>query len=250
MNNELPRALVIVAVVLALGMSAAAFIFGVQAKHIGSGRQSIAVKGLAEKSVKADLAEWSVTTQSKGATFAEALKNLRGALPATRKFLRGQGFSETALIEESERITPNMVEEEGREGRTHYVQKGFAGAQTIKITTADLQKIVSADKAIVQFQADGNAAVSQEPLFLVSNLEEVKMSLIGAATQNAQKRAEEFAKHGNTKVGSMRNASQGAFYILAAGASTDVDDYGGTYDKTSIDKTARVVVTIEYNIDQ
>ncbi len=37
--------------------------------------------------------------------------------------------------------------------------------------------------------------------------------------------------------------------LLAAGASTDVDDYGGTYDKSTIDKTARVVVTIEYQIE-
>lgn len=250
MNNELPRALIVVAAVLAVGMSAAAFIFGVQAKHIGSGRQSIAVKGLAEKAVQADFAEWSVTTQVKGATFAEALKNLQQAMPATKKFLSAQGFPDTAVKEEGERITPNMVEEEGREGRMRYVQRGFQGAQTLRITSQELQKIVTAHKAIVQFQAEGNSVAADEPMYMVSNLEDIKMSLIGAATQNAQKRAEEFAKNGNTQVGSMRNASQGAFYILAAGASADVDDYSGTYDKTTIDKTARVVVTIEYNIER
>lgn len=41
------------------------------------------------------------------------------------------------------------------------------------------------------------------------------------------------------------------FYILPTGASTEVDDYGygGTYDKGTIDKIARVVVTIEYGIE-
>jgi hypothetical protein len=86
-------------------------------------------------------------------------------------------------------------------------------------------------------------------MFMLSNLEEIKKSLIGAATQNAMLRATEFAKNGNAKVGAMRNASQGAFYILPAGASTDVDDYGGRYDKTTIEKVARVVVTIEYAIE-
>jgi hypothetical protein len=47
----------------------------------------------------------------------------------------------------------------------------------------------------------------------------------------------------------MRSASQGAFYILPAGASVEVNDYGGTYDKSTIDKLARVVVTIDYNIE-
>jgi uncharacterized protein len=103
----------------------------------------------------------------------------------------------------------------------------------------------------VQFQAEGHPISHSAPLYLVSNLEEVKMSLIGAATDNAKVRASEFAKHGGVEVGHMRTASQGAFYILPAGASTEVDDYGygGTYDKGTIDKIARVVVTIEYGIE-
>jgi hypothetical protein len=250
MNNDLPRALVIVGVVLALGMSAAAFIFGVQAKQIGAGKQSIVVKGLSEKAVTADLAEWSVITAVEGATFADALKKLRATLPATKQFLVEQGFAAESLSEQSENITPNMVEEEGREGRMRYVQKGFRATQSVSIATQELAKVVAANKALVQFQADGHPVSAANPRYMVSNLEEVKMSLIGAATQNAQRRAEEFAKNGNAKVGVMRYASQGAFYILPAGVSSEVDDYGGTYDKTTIDKIARVVVTIEYNIGQ
>jgi hypothetical protein len=73
---------------------------------------------------------------------------------------------------------------------------------------------------------------------------------IGSATQNAKSRAEEFAKNGGIKVGVMHSASQGAFYILQAGASMEGGDYSGAYDKTTIEKLARVVVTIEYNIDR
>ena len=40
-----------------------------------------------------------------------------------------------------------------------------------------------------------------QPQFLVSNLEDVKMSLIGAAMRNSHTRAEEFAKNGDVKVG-------------------------------------------------
>ena len=71
------------------------------------------------------------------------------------------------------------------------------------------------------------------------------MSLIAAAMQNSRLRAGEFAKNGDVKVGPMRSASQGAFYILPASANSDVSDWGGTYDKTTIDKIARVVVTVD-----
>jgi uncharacterized protein len=46
----------------------------------------------------------------------------------------------------------------------------------------------------------------------------------------------------------MCSASQGAIYILAAGASADVGDWGGTYDETTVDNIARVVVTVDYGI--
>ncbi|HTE42815.1 MAG TPA: SIMPL domain-containing protein [Steroidobacteraceae bacterium] len=241
---------IIAAAILAVGICVAAFIAGVQLKNIGAGRQSISVKGLAEKPVTANSAEWTVTTTLRGASFAEALTKLRAAQPKVRAFLTAQGFDAAAIKDSEESVRPHMEEEEGREGRTRYVQKGFAATQSLIVTTPDLAKIQAASKAILQFEADGNPVEHQQPLYMISNLEEIKMSLIGAATLNALQRAEEFAKNGNAKVGSMRSASQGAFYILPAGASVEVDDYGGRYDKSTVDKLARVVVTIEYNISQ
>ncbi len=152
------------------------------------------------------------------------------------------------MQESSESVTPNMEEEESASGRMRQVQKGFVGTQDILVRTEDLSKVVKAHKAVLQFQADGHSVSYSEPLFLVSNLEDVKMSLIGAATRNARTRAEEFAKNGDATVGMMLSASQGAFYILQPGASMEALEYGGAYDKTTIDKIARVVVTIEYNI--
>lgn len=248
MNSLLYRALVTVAAILSLGMVTAAYIFGAQAKHIGAGRQSISVKGLAEKPVKADRAEWTVSTEVVGATFAEALAKLRAEQPKVRAFFVAQGFATEAIKDSDESVQPHMVEVDAGE-RTRYVQKGFEARQGLTVATTDLAKIEAASKAILQFEAEGNPVSHQQPLFMLTNLEEIKMSLIGAATQNAHLRAVEFAKNGDAKVGPMRSASQGAFYILPAGASVEVDDYGGRYDKSTIDKLARVVVTIDYSIE-
>jgi len=251
MTLDTSKAVVILGVLLALGMSSAAFIFGIQAKQIGAGRQSIAVKGLAEKPITADYAEWSVGLRVQGATFAEALAALRKERPALDGFLNAQGFAADAVKSGRESVTPNFVMEELPGGRTRQVQRGFNAAQDVVITSKDLAAVEAAHKAILQFVGEGHPAHYEDPAFLVSNLEEIKMSLIGAATQNAEKRALEFAKNGNATLGAMRSASQGAFYILPVGASVDSSDYGygGTYDKTTVAKTARVVVTIDYNIE-
>jgi hypothetical protein len=251
MTDYSSRAIIVLGVLLAFGMSAGAYLLGYQAKQIGGGRQSISVKGLAEKPVKADVAEWTVGVQVVGATFAEALQKSRAALPDLKRFLVSQGFDPSVMQESAERVTEYYVQKETPDGRVRNVQQGYQASQDIVLTSPDLAKIGTAYRAIVQFQAEGHPISHSAPLYLVSNLEEVKMSLIGAATDNAKVRASEFAKHGGVEVGHMRTASQGAFYILPAGASTEVDDYGygGTYDKGTIDKIARVVVTIEYGIE-
>jgi uncharacterized protein len=250
MDNSISRGLTTLGLLLAIGLSLGAFILGNQTRNIGSGRQTILVKGLAQKHIKADRAEWHVGIKVHGATFAQALTKLRQARPQLSDFLSHQGFAKETLKESAETVDPNMIDEELANGRYRSVQKGYNASQEITVTTGDLARATTAAKAVLQLKADGTPVYYSAPLYLVSDLEAVKMSLIGAATQNARMRAEEFAKNGNVRVGSMRSARQGAFYILAPDASIDATDYGGIYDKSTINKIARVVVTIEYNIEK
>ena len=247
-QRGLPRALIAFGLLLAVGMCVAAFILGTQVKTVGSGRQTISVKGLAEKAVQADYAEWQVGQQARGKTFAEALSNLRAIRPKLDAFIARQGFGPETVSAGQEDVEPFMIEEERPNLPPKQVQDGYLAQQTLSIRSNALDKIAAANKAALEFKAAGNPIVYSSPAYLINDLEGVKMSLIAAATQNAQTRAEEFVKNGNARIGAMRSASQGAFYILRAGSSMDASDYGGTYDRSTVDKTARVVVTVEYNI--
>ncbi len=235
-------------IIFSVALVIAAAILGYQVKQVGGGRETISVKGLAEKPIRADRVEWTVRLQVKGASNADALGKLRKERPAVDEFLARAGFEAAAVTESNEAVEPNYEQVEGRNGNMRSVQVGNIARQSITINTTDIDKIVAASRAIVQFEADGHPVSYGEPQFLVSNLEEVKMSLIGAAMQNSRARAGEFAKNGDVEVGPMRSASQGAFYILPAGADQDVSDWGGSYDKSTVDKIARVVVTVDYGI--
>jgi uncharacterized protein len=241
---------VIRTIIFSLALIVAAAVLGYQVKQVGGGRETISVKGLAEKPVKADRAEWTVRIQVKGPTIADALGRLRRERPALDEFLAKSGFDKGAIAESNEAVEPNYEQVEGRNGNMRSVQEGHIARQSLTINTPDIAKIIAASRAIVQFEAEGHPVGYGEPQYLVSNLEEVKMSLIAAAMQNSRTRAGEFAKNGDVKVGPMRSASQGAFYILPAGADQDVSDWGGSYDKTSVDKIARVVVTVDYSIER
>ncbi|MCL2591211.1 MAG: SIMPL domain-containing protein [Betaproteobacteria bacterium] len=249
MENRISSALIGMSIVLAIGLAVSSFILGTHFKTLGNHQQKITVKGLAEKEVKADLAEWSVGIAVKEENFAKTLQKLRASRPALDEFLKRQGFPETEIVVGSESVVPNM-EDEYIGTAYRRVQKGFRGSQTFWIRSRDLPRIIQADKEIIQSVADGNPITYKAPNYLIDDLENIKMSLIGAATENARQRAGEFAKVGQVKIGTMRAASQGAFYILSANSDTDTsDDYGGIYDKSTIDKKARVVVTIEYGIE-
>ena len=227
-------------VVFSIALVFAAAILGYQVKQVGGGRESISVKGLAEKPVKADRAEWRVMIQVKGDTIVDALARLRKERPQLDAFLAQAGFDAASLAESNESVEPNYEQVEGRNGNMRSVQQGHIARQSVTINTADIGKINAASRAIVQFEAEGHPVHYGEPQYLVSNLEDVKMSLIAAAMENSRTRAGEFAKSGDVKVGRMRSASQGAFYILAATGDQDVSDWGGAYDKSTVDKIARV----------
>ncbi|MFM9835752.1 MAG: SIMPL domain-containing protein [Methylophilaceae bacterium] len=249
-NKQFSNAIIVLGVLLAIGMASAAFILGVQAKRAVSGQQSITVKGLAEKPIKADSAEWSISVGVTAPTQAEALEAVATERKVVEEFLTKQGFATENITADVETINPHY-EEIFIKDTPRQVQKGFDAYQSLAVTSKDLAKISTANKALLQLKADNHPVTAQPPQFLVSDLESVKMSLIADATKNARARATEFVKQDGVKVGVMKSASQGAFYILPVGKNNDDTDnsYGGINDKSTIDKTARVVVTIVYNIE-
>lgn len=250
MDKSISRGLIVLGLLLAIGMSLAAFIFGFQAKNIGTAKQSITVKGLAEQPIKATRAEWRIGLKLNADTLQSALGQLRKERAALVGFLTETGFDQSSVSYGSESIEPNIEYETRENGRTVAVQRGFRGAQKITVKTDDLAKIQKARALLVEFKAKGQRVESDNIEYLVGNLDAIKLSLIGVATKNAKARAQEFAKNGDVKVGVMRAASQGTFDILSADGNNEEDSYGGSFDTSSIDKIARVVVTIEYEIEK
>lgn len=247
-QNNLFKAMAVLGILLAVGMSAAAFILGVQGKRAVSGQQTITVKGLAEKPIKADSAEWLVTIHVVDPTQNGALQTLAKERKIVEAFLDKQGLPANSRVLEVEKLNTHY-EEEFINDTPRQVQRGYEASQNIRITSKDLGKVTTANQALLQLRAANHPVVAAPPAYLVSDLENIKMSLIADATKNARIRATEFVKQDGVTVGVMKSASQGAFYILPVGGDAGDDSYGGVYDKSTIEKTARVVVTIVYNIE-
>jgi uncharacterized protein len=249
-SDKTVLAAAVIGALVAVGLGTAAWIHGWQLRQSRLPGQSISVKGLAEKPISADAAEWQMTARVKRKTAAEAIDVLRIEREAIVAFLTQSGFTDASIALGNETVDENFEDRRSANGDTIKVPDGFQAVQTLTVTSKDVTKVEQAYRSSVKLKIDGRAVLIGAPSYLVSTLEDVKMSLIGAATQNAQKRAAEFASQGGVKVGAMRSASQGAFYILPpTNTGKNVDDYGGAYDKTTIPKIARVVVTIDYGVE-
>ncbi|RZG47209.1 MULTISPECIES: SIMPL domain-containing protein [Acinetobacter] len=244
------KSLWIFAFILSLGFVISAAVIGYALKQSNRSQNSISVKGLSEKPIKADSARWEINVQTPTASnsIPEAYQLLDQNLKTLQAFFVEQGFKATDLQQGNKSSQAYYEEVQDEEGKTRREFRGYIAMQSIVISSRDIQKIEKAAKNAYLLDEKG-LSIEQKPEYLVSNLEEIKMSLIANATQNAHSRANEFAKVGGVKVGTMRSASQGAFYILPESGSDDDSDYGGAYDKATINKIARVVVTINYAID-
>ena len=247
-RNSLP--LIIFGIILALGLIAAAFVLGTQFKNL---KQSgtITVKGLAEAPYKANLAQIQMGVSAWGQDYAGALANGKNDFKALQQFVASKGFSVS-----SQNVTPISVEPYNEDyvdeqGQNRTRQNGYKATQTLSISSQELNKITNMLAQVQNYRISHESVTFEKPQYLLNDLEKIKHDLIAKATDDANKRAEEFAKTGHAKVGVMRSASQGSFNILDAhNPDTDDSDYGGTYDKDGVDKLVRLVVTIDYAIEQ
>jgi hypothetical protein len=100
--------------------------------------------------------------------------------------------------------------------------------------------------AISELMKDGINLSSDHPEYTISKLEELKLDLLGKATRNGYDRALVMARNSGGSAGRLRSASQGIFQIVPVN-STDVSD-SGSYDTSTIDKTIKAVVTLEFEV--
>lgn len=238
------------ALVLACGLTAAAWTLGSQ---FGKLRESgvITVKGLAEAEYQASLGTWRVGVNAWGDNYANAMANNERQFAVLKDFLKKQGFKEDEFKIDEMAVTSHTEYYTDEKGERQSRENGYDASRDFIISSKDLTKLNKAQSAILQLRAENETIVFGSPKYYLEDLENIKRTLISKATHDAFVRAEEFAKTGGMKVGAMQSASQGSFDIQSASPSSDADSdsYGGSYDTSTVDKKVRLVVTIQYRIN-
>ncbi|WP_289086837.1 SIMPL domain-containing protein, partial [uncultured Delftia sp.] len=118
--------------------------------------------------------------------------------------------------------------------------------QRMQLRTNDIAK---AQKAVAnQFDLVRRGVTLQEGSgmsYSFTKLNDIKPPMVAAATQDARKSAEQFAKDSGTAVGGVKSATQGYFSIEAR----DGEQSGGYGAADTPNKKVRVVTTVDFYLE-
>lgn len=207
---------------------------------------SIRVKGVAEMDLTSDRGTWNGKVRARAATLPDAYASLERSMDALRSFVVSSGIANDLITVASVEIGREM-KRDSKGNPTNEVDT-FVLTQTLGFTSTNVQVVRGIANDATALIKQGVEVESGDPVFKVSTLEEAKMRLLEQATANALERAKTLARGSGNSIGKLASASQGVFHILARG-STSSSEWGGEYDTSTIDKTARVVVTLDYSVE-
>ena len=196
----------------------------------------VTVKGLAEQEVNADLAIWPITFN----VAENNLTVLQTGIDISRKtitnFLLESGFQNQDIAYSAPKITDTEAERQyGTERKSQY---RYIAQATVTTRTNNVQLVKQTMESSGELVGKGVVLAAQSwenpTEFLFTALNDIKPQMIEEATKNARQAAEKFAKDSGSKVGKIRNATQGYFSIQDR-------------DRNSPEvKIVRVVTTVQY----
>jgi len=196
----------------------------------------VTVKGLAEREMDADLAVWPITFKVTENSLVLCQKEIDRSRDTITGFLEEAGFMVDQISYSAPKITDTQAERMyGSESVSKY---RFVAQATVTTRSKNVQLVKSTMEQSAVLVGKGIVLAEQSwqnpTEFLFTGLNDIKPEMIEEATKNAREAAEKFAMDSESKIGKIRNASQGYFSI------TD-------RDQNSPDvKRIRVVTTVQY----
>ena len=233
------------ALILATGVTLAGFLAGNGFARARAADRYVTVKGVAEREVKADLAIWPVNVVGADNQLSVAHGKLQSSVESVRAFLARQGIDTTQIALVGFSVSDALANQYGPERQP---ANRFITRQTVMVRSRNPDLVLAASQKIGELAASGVVVSSGNeyggpaggPSFVFTGLNKLKPQMIADATARAREAAEQFARDSESSLAGIRQANQGIFEILPR------DQAAGIPAETQINKTVRVVSTVEY----
>lgn len=232
-------------VLLAVGIAAAGWFVGNGFVRGRTADRYVSVKGVSERDVVADIALWSIRFASSDNVLAEAQKKFDASRTSILAFLRKNGIPADHTELQSFEVVDAMAERY----RSESASSRFIVSGTLMVRVDDPLLVQRASQSVGELAQSGVVIASggqhggHGPTYLFTRLNDSKPEMIAEATASAREAAQQFAKDSGSRLGPIRRASQGVFQILPRSRAP------GAAEESQLNKTVRVVTTVEYYLE-
>lgn len=244
--------------IIGLAIIVTALIVAKAFTHRNENLDSISVIGLGTKDFVSDEILWSGSFTTINADIKTAYNKIVSDQKTVSNFFINKGFKTSEFTFGAVNFLKKFREIRSQDpenpSNIQYQQvfDGYEATQTISFSAKknpDLMKrIENVSSKTSELVNSGIELSSNTVQYTYSGLPSLKQSLIEKATKDAYERAEKIVNTADGDLGKLKNASMGVFQITGQG-STEEDSYGGINDTYSKNKTARITVRLEYELD-
>lgn len=236
------KKITIAAFILSIGLILGGFFTGFYYYKAHFGSNFVTVKGLAERTVKADLAVWELKFVQTGDDAIVLQQKMHNQQEIITAHLQSLGFDDGEInigrldtndLKANPYNTNNII---------HFIltQTVTVKSNKVDLVASSLSKIGSLIEKGIIFDSQ---SYSSPVNYLFTKLNDIKPQMLSEATKNAKIAAEEFAKNSGAKVGKIHSAQQGVFSILPS------EEIPYLQETQQINKKVRVVSTITYYLE-
>ncbi len=245
-------------IIIGVAIIITAWILGKSFQNRNQNLDSISVIGLGTKDFVSDEILWSGSFNAQSMDIKTAYNKIVSDQKIVRDFFISKGFKPNEFnfgavnFQKKFREIRSENNENNYQTRYEQVFDGYEATQTITFSAKknpDLMKrIEEVSSKTSELVNSGIELTSNSIQYTYSDLPSLKQSLIENATKDANERATKIVKTADGSLGKLKRASMGVFQITGQG-STEEDSYGGINDTYSKNKTARITVRLEYELD-
>ncbi|GGC90037.1 SIMPL domain-containing protein [Flavobacterium lutivivi] len=245
-------------IIIGVAIIITAWILGKSFQNRNQNLDSISVIGLGTKDFVSDEILWSGSFNAQSMDIKTAYNKIVSDQKIVRDFFISKGFKPDEFnfgavnFQKKFREIRSENNENNYQTRYEQVFDGYEATQTITFSAKknpDLMKrIEEVSSKTSELVNSGIELTSNSIQYTYSDLPSLKQSLIENATKDANERATKIVKTADGSLGKLKRASMGVFQITGQG-STEEDSYGGINDTYSKNKTARITVRLEYELD-
>jgi uncharacterized protein len=247
---------VLKALILGLSIIITGWLLGKAFKARNAALDSISVIGLGTKAFVSDAILFSGSYSTRALDAKEAFAKVSADQQKVKAFFESKGFKASEFTFSGINITKKYktytIENANGTTKSEEQFDGYEGSQSISLSSNKnpelMKRIENIADQTTELVNSGIEFDANQIQYTYSDLPSLKHNLIENATKDAKERAQKIVKTADGDLGKLKTASMGVFQITGTGSNED-DSYGGNNDIYSKEKTARITVRLEYELE-